>query len=462
MRVDLYPSLCDATLLAHIAGGTLTIYGHPAPLRGISIDSRHVRPGDLFAALPGQRTRGSDHIAAAVSAGAAAVLTDVLPQAPTDCAVITVPDVTAALLKWAAYRRRMTGAYVIGVSGSTGKTTAKDGLYHLLQTVGSVRRTAGNFNSTVGMPLSVLAFDEADFWIVEIGVNHPGEMAPMAKELSPDMAVLTNVGSAHIGNFGSAETLLAEKAALTCGMNEQGILLTPEDLKAALSRVRPRLVTFGAGGDFMPFDIENDQNGVTLTVSGQGRVMRDLYWPLPGRAGVAQVLELTAVGILLGLNDNAIRAGIAAAGQNTPRLRRYTVGERLLIDDAYNASPEATEAALETLRYMAGIRPAVAVLGDMLELGDYALPLHEAVGKAAAKTGLHQLWCCGQYANILANGAKKAGFAEDRIFCIDGINVCELAKELRRNTPRDAVILFKASHAAGLYDAVRLMQISEK
>ena len=459
MRVDLYPPLCNAALLAHAAGGTLTVFGRPAPPRGVSTDSRTVCPGDLFAALPGQRTRGSDHMAAAVSAGAVAVLTDVLPPEPlADCAVILVPDVAVALLKWAAFRRRMTRARVIGVSGSTGKTTAKEGLYHLLKTVGTVSRTAGNYNSGVGMPLSVLSFGETDDWVVEIGVNHPGEMAPMARALAPDAAVLTNVGSAHIGHFGSAGALLAEKAALTCGMSEKGLLFAPAELKNELKHVVPRLVTWGEGGDFTAFAVRQDPGGVTLSAAGRGRVLRDLHWPLPGRVGVAQVLLLTAAGVTLGLDDGALRAGIEAAGQNTPRLRRYFAGDRLLLDDTYNASPEAMAAALETLRCMAGERPTVAVLGDMLELGDSAESMHEAVGKTAAKSGLYMLWCCGQFAETMANGAKKAGFPAERIRTAAGVDAAGLARELRQYAPRNAVVLFKASHAVGLDEAVNAMK----
>ncbi len=459
MRVDLYPPLCDAALLADAAGGTLTVFGHPAPPRGVSTDSRTVRAGDLFAALPGQRTRGSDFIPAAVSAGAVAILTDVMPRgALADCAVITVPDVAAALLKWAACRRKTTRARVIGVSGSTGKTTAKEGLYHLLATVGTVSRTAGNYNSGVGMPLSVLSFGETDDWVVEIGVNHPGEMAPMARALAPDAAVLTNVGSAHIGHFGSAAALLAEKAALICGMNDRGLLFAPAELKEALACRGPRLVTWGEGGDFRAFSVRHDPDGVTLSVAGRGRVLRDLRWPLPGRVGVAQVLLLTTVGVTLGLDDDALRAGVAAAGQNTPRLRRIAAGERLLIDDAYNASPEATAAALETLRRMAGARPSVAVLGDMLELGDLAGAMHEAVGEAAAKSGISMLWCCGQFAKTMANGAKKAGFPADRVHTKINPDAAELARELRQNVPRDAVVLFKASRAVGLDKTLNAMQ----
>ena len=459
MRVDLYPPLCSAALLTKIAGGTLTTYGRPISPRGVSIDSRQVRPGDLFAALPGQKRRGSDFIPAALTAGAAAVLTDVLPQKPpSDCAVILVPDVAAALLKWAAYRRRLTGAYIIGVSGSTGKTTAKEGLYHLLKTVGTVDCTTGNRNSSVGMPLSVLSFAETDFWVVEIGISHPGEMAPMAAALLPDLAVLTNVGRAHIGHFKDSAQLIAEKAALACSMQKDGVLLVPDDLKPLLPPVPPQIVTLGANGDFTSSRAVHTADGVTLTASGRGRVLRHLFWPLPGCIGAEQVLRLFAVGVLLGMNDENIRAGIAAAGENAPRLRRYAAGKRLLIDDAYNASPEATEAALETLHIMAGTRPSVAVLGDMLELGDFTVPLHERVGKAAAQSGVDQLWCCGQFANKLANGARKACFPTERIRCVETVDAKELAEELRQQTPPDAVILFKASHAVGLFKVVEKMK----
>ena len=459
MRVDLWPGMRDAALLAAVAGGTWTRYGRPTPPCGIAVDSRLVCPGDLFAALPGKQQNGRDFIASALERGAVAVLTDSMPAEPGfDCDVLTVPNVTTALLRWAAYRRQKTKARVIGVSGSAGKTTAKEGILHLCRTVGTASATVGNYNSTVGMPLSVLSFDETDFWVVEIGVNHPGEMAPMAAALAPDLAVLTNVGSAHIGNFKNKTALIEEKAALTCGMHGEGILLVPHGLYPLLPAVPPRVVTFGVGGDFEPLSVTQEENGVTLSVSGHGRVLDGLFWPLPGRAGEASLLLLAAVGMLLGLDEKNIRAGIAAAGKNTPRLRRYMLDERLLIDDAYNASPEATAAALETLRILAGDRPAVAVLGDMLELGDLSPALHEAVGEVAARTGLDRLYCCGRYAAATVAGARRAGMPGERIVCSDTVDVPCLARALSKNTPRNAVILFKASHAAGLGEVVRLMQ----
>ena len=459
MRIDLYPPLCDAALLANVADGALTIYGRPQPPRGIAIDSRAVQAGDLFAALPGRERHGRAFIASALQQGASAILTDAVPETPlTDCAIITVPDVSAALLKWAAYRRSLTGARVIGVSGSAGKTTTKEGIACLCRTVGSVAATAGNYNSTVGMPLSVLSFAEADFWVTEIGISHPGEMAPMAAALSPDLAVLTNVGRAHIGHFKDSAQLIAEKAALACGMKKDGILLVPDDLKPLLPPVPPQIVTFGANGDFTSSHAVHTANGVTLTASGRGRVLRHLFWPLPGCIGAEQVLRLFAVGVLLGMNDENIRAGIAAAGENAPRLRRYALGERLLIDDAYNASPEATTAALQTLSCTAGKRPAVAVLGDMLELGACAEALHEEVGQAAARAGLAALYCCGRYADAIAEGARRGGLAPERIFCTATVDAAALADDLLKNTPRDAVILFKASHATGLYDVVEAMR----
>lgn len=462
MRVDLFLPFRDAALLAEIAGGTLTVYGHPIPPRGVSVDSRLVRAGDLFAALPGRERQGRDFISSALERGASAVLTDELPEKPAvDCAVMTVPDVSEALLNWAAYRRQKTRAKVIGVSGSAGKTTTKEGLYHLCRTVGSVSYTAGNYNSTVGMPLSVLSFEETDFWIVEIGVNHPGEMAPMAKALVPDLAVLTNVGHAHIGYYKDRTELLAEKAKLAAFMREDGVLMIPSELKEDLPPVPPRTMTFGGDGDFQPSRIRQSSAGVTLTVSGRGRVLDDLFWPLPGPAGTAQLLRLAAVGIMLEMDDENIRRGIASAGQNTPRLRRFAVGERLLIDDTYNASPEAMTAALETLRYIAGSRPAVAVLGDMYELGDQAAALHEAIGEAAARAGLHRLYCCGRYGEMMAAGARRGGFQTAHIVCADTVNAGALVCELMKNTPHDAVILFKAGHAAGLGGVVDQWRHSE-
>ena len=464
MRIELYEGLQSPAALAAALGAVAEPIGAPpSAVTGAATDSREVRHGDLFVALAGEHTDGARFIGDALRRGAAAVLTR--PDAPVprgDFWHYAVASPEKALLTAAARRRRESEAFVIAVTGSSGKTTVKEAIATLL---GGVPHSAGNFNSTVGMPLSVLRFPDAPYWVAELGINHAGEMEPMAKALAPDLAVVTNVGTAHIGLFGSREILIEEKCRIAAGLGKDGSLLLPDDLPIP-AFLAPSGGVFRVGtteaADFRAENIVMGQKGVRCDLRGRGRVITNLAWPIPGRVGVSVIALVGAVGVLLDRTDDEIRAGLLRAGAETPRMRQVRLGDVLLLDDTYNASPESMTAALEILGYLAGDRPRVAVLGDMLELGDFSRVLHETVGKYAVGAGLSALYTYGAAAASIAEGAARAGMPPKRIHRFTQGEENALVKALSGQLEHPCAILFKASHAMRLDLVVKTLEGSDE
>lgn len=449
MRIELQKECRAAHELGKILDVTPQKVGAPSEeITGIATDSREVQKGDLFVALRGEVVDGHDFIKEALLAGAVGVLCEQKSSFLTgDFWLFACENVRNTLLHAAHVWREQCGARVIAVTGSAGKTTTKEAIAAVL---GGVPHNVGNYNSLVGMPLSVLSFPPADFWVCELGVNHTGEMEAMSRALCPDLCVITNVGSAHIGNFGDVFTLLREKASVACGMKRTGKILLPISLKNAAFPI-PLCHIFGVGveenSDFVTENIAMGQDGVRCDLRAGNTRITNLAWPIPGNVGCAVIGLAGACGMLCGKSAEQIRDGLRLAGKQTPRLHRFAVGGRLLIEDAYNASPEACVGALETTCYLGGERPRVAILGDMLELGAYSKFLHRTVGAAVQKAGFSMLITYGVLAAQIAAGAKEAGMRTECVFSFvagEEENLCEC---VLKRTPRDAVLLCKGSHA---------------
>ena len=374
-------------------------------------------------------------------------------------------DPVDALLRAAAWRRRQSDAFVIAVGGSTGKTTTKEALSTLLKEGGAVANTVGNYNSTLGLPLSVLSFREGcRFWVVEIGINHVGEMEKMAQTLLPDLAILTNVGTAHIGHFGDFSTLLCEKGKIASHLSKRGLLLAPSELpfKAfPCPRDRIRRVGNGRNVDFYMENVAMSEKGVKGDLICPDRVITNLDWSVPGTVGLTTLTTVAAAAALCGCGDEMIRNGLERASVQTPRLRTFMIGERLVIDDTYNASPESVAGALEVLKYRAGTRPRVAVLGDMLELGTHSEILHKTVGEAAVRSGISMLFTFGSKALQIARSAASCGMPSGAIFSFEETEKNALARAIRCHAPHDAAILFKASGKMRLCEIVEMIRRSD-
>ena len=283
---------------------------------------------------------------------------------------------------------------------------------------------------------------------MELGINHIGEMERLARAVSPDIAVLTNAEHAHVGLFGDRKTLVREKLTIARELRSGGHLILPIQLQSErLPCPREQCIAFGRGGEFAAENIRNSENAVALDLRTPFRVITNLTWPLPGEIGVAVVEILGAVGALCGLEDDEIRKGILRAGERPLRQRAQVLAGRLIVDDCYNASPEATVRALETLTLRAGDRALVAVLGDMLELGDESEYWHVLVGKRVAALGFSKLFVYGTLSPMIAKGAIEAGMAEQSVRVFSMAEQVDLVDAICRECPPNAAILFKASGA---------------
>lgn len=419
----------------------------------VVIDSRQAGPGSMFAALPGERADGHDFAASAATSGA--VIT--IGTRPVGVPALVVPDVPAALARLA---RAMVGQLpdltIIGITGSAGKTTTKDLTAQLLATLGPTVAPRNSFNNEIGHPLTVLRADERTRYLVtELSARGPGHIRALCEIAPPRLGVVLCIGSAHAGEFGGTEQIAQAKAELAAALPADGVALLSADdglVAAMAARTSARVVSFGrsAGADVRAEAVSLDRLSRPrfrlVSAAGSAQVALRLH----GEHNVTNALAAAALAGELGMDLPAIAEGLSAA---TARSKwRMEVTQRpdgvLVVNDAYNASPEAMTAALRALRVMAAGGRAYAVLGRMAELGRYSRDFHEQAGVVAAQEGLTGIIAVGaEAAPILAGAKSVAGFSGELLSVPDAQTALAAAAE--RIRPGD-VVLVKASRAAGL------------
>jgi len=415
-------SLTMADIAAAVEG--CVVAGDPAALaRTFTTDTRALRDGDVFVALAGPRFDGNAFAAEALRAGAAAVIVDDAGgrlagrQGPAGPAVIVVPETVRALQMLARHVRRASGTTVICLTGSAGKTTTKECIAAFLETRYSVVRNKGNLNNHIGLPLSLLQLVERpQMAVMELGMNHAGEISTLVAIAEPDVRVFTNVGDAHIEFFGSRDGIADAKAEIFEGATRDHLLVCNADdalIMVRQPRFAGRTVTFGIeqpadvrAGDVEDLGIDGSR-AVVATRAG----IRTVTTPLIGRGNLQNVLAAIAVAQELGVPLDDI---VAAAARLLPSDHRGVVmrlkGGVTVIDDSYNSSPAALEQSLGVVARETRAARKVAVLGEMLELGARSGELHERCGRAAAGAGLAQLVTVGgNPARAFANAAVVAG-----------------------------------------------------
>jgi len=440
-----------AAEIAAAMGGRVTGGSDAAPISGFAIDSRRVQPGDLFFAIVAARD-GHDFVAAAAAAGAAGVVV-ARPVAglPADGpVVIEVPDTIRALQDLGRAVRRASGARVVAITGSAGKTTTKEAAAEMLSARYRVVRNHGNLNNHLGLPLSLLELRHgADVAVMELGMNHAGEIRVLVGVAEPEVRVWTNVGDAHIGHFGSAAAIAEAKAEILDAARPTDLLVANADdprIMARVPRFAGRVATFGtsAGATVRATSIEDRGLAGTAadieTPAGRAR----LTVPLLGRGHLSNVLAAVTVAVHMDVPLDAVvdRAARLAPAPNRGAVVRLDSGVTL-IDDTYNSSPNALERMLEMLATTPGRR--VAVLGEMLELGDGAVALHEACGRAAARAGVAMLVTIGGApAEALAAAAMDAGMPAGTVrWVATSEEAAALVPDLVR---AGDVVLVKGSH----------------
>ncbi|MGY1707082.1 UDP-N-acetylmuramoyl-tripeptide--D-alanyl-D-alanine ligase [Geodermatophilus sp. SYSU D00697] len=433
----------------------------PAPDAGtvtgkVTVDSRTVAPGDLFVAVPGERVDGHDFLAAAAAAGAVAALTT-RPDDALPCVVVDEPVAALGRLAAAVHARLAArGLTTLGITGSSGKTSTKDLLGQVLATAGPTVSPPGSYNNDIGLPLTVLDADEATrFLVLEMGSRGPGHIARLCRVARPDVGVVLNVGSAHLGEFGSPEGIAVAKGELVEALPEEGTAVLNADDPRVLgmaARTRARVLTTGRadGADVRADDVVLDEAGragFTLTAAG-GSAPVGLQ--VVGEHQVANALSAAGAALAAGMALPDVAAALSAA---VPRSRwRMEVARRAdgvtVVNDAYNANPESMRAALAALTRLPGGR-RIAVLGGMAELGPGATAEHERLGRDAVAAGVDLVVAVGPDAVGIARGASAAGARQDEgaVHVPDRAAARQLLTEVV--VPGD-VVLVKASRSYGL------------
>jgi UDP-N-acetylmuramoyl-tripeptide--D-alanyl-D-alanine ligase len=437
-------------------GGEL-LQGDPgARFDGASIDSRTVAPAQLFVAIRGAHHDGHLFVGSALAADAAGLMVERGRRLPVDprpgLPVIAVEDTTRSLGALAAGHRRSFQGPVVAITGSNGKTTTKEMCAAILSESGPCLKNRGNLNNEFGLPLTLLAREPSHHaLVVEIGMNHRGEIAPLAAIARPSVAVVTNVGTAHIEFLGSREEIVAEKGDLVAALGDDGVAVLNADdhrVMAMAKRTRARILRFGQhaeaevraeriislGERGFAFDLVFGKDRVPVHVAGLGE---STVW----NALAASAAALAANAPLPSAAD-----GLARYQPVGGRMERVPLPRNIiLINDTYNANPQSMEVALRSLTRLKGESRGVAVLGDMGELGESAGAAHRATGALGAELGIDFLFALGRFASEIADGATEAGMNPDRVHV--GASHEETSEKLREILQGNDWVLVKGSRS---------------
>jgi UDP-N-acetylmuramoyl-tripeptide--D-alanyl-D-alanine ligase len=445
------------TLLGGVQDLTLTV-------QSVDTDSRAMTPGALFVPLAGDRFDGHAYIGQALEQGAAGTLTGhELGDYSADKFYILVPDTMLALGDLAAWYRSRFDVKVVAVTGSVGKTTTKDMVASVLAERFSVLKTEGNFNNNIGVPKTLFGLTkEHQAAVIEMGMNHLGEIDYLTRMVRPDAAVITNIGDAHIENLGSRENTLRAKSEVFHGMTKKGLAILNGDdelLRTLKGKLKQKILWYGedegceyrcvklddSADDHMDMDASTPQGEWQVRIPGFGRY---LLYP---------VLSAAAVGAWLGMEPEEVAEGVLHFVSSKMRMDMIHCGDGVtVLNDTYNANPQSMRAAVEVLSGFSGAYK-IAVLGDMLELGELGPALHESVGKFVVTCGIDCLIAVGTLAEHIYNGAVNAQ-TEETLDCYYRPTKEEAKAVLDQVIRKDATILCKASRGMAMEELVAYIQ----
>ena len=462
MRVNIGCKELTMSELARICGGMLCCVGGEVnqnmPFRYVCTDSREASEGALFVALGGERVDGHDYIGAAVAGGNGCVLCERLPETGKGKYVaVVVDDSLRAVGELAkAYDRRLNHRKV-AITGSVGKTTTKEFVAAVLAEGYRVHKTEGNYNSTLGMPLSLLSLqDDTQVSVLEMGMSGFGEIEYMSRIAEPDIAMVTNIGSSHMEYLGSRENICHAKMEIVKGLKTGGTLLLNGDeplLRAYLTPgVQPVFVGIDSPCDFQATNIRQGLGRTVFDVCYDGKTVQNVVIPTMGKHNVYAALFAYATGVRMNMDDQTIINGLNHYRPVGMRQNIYELGSITVIEDCYNASPESMKAAIGVLQSLASQKKAgrmAAVLGDMYELGENGERFHEEVGLHFAKEGGSLLYTFGGSAEQIAVGAILGGALPEDVYRNGNTRAPELTGEMLLHSLRAGdTLLVKASRGA--------------
>lgn len=447
-------------------GGSLLCGDLGMSITGVCHDSRQVRPGFLFVAIRGERVDGHDFAGEALTAGAGALLVERWEGELPRCGAVCVVDSTVrALGLLARYHRRRFTPVLWGITGSTGKTTTKEMMASVLGTRFSVLANPGNLNTEVGLPLALFNLGRADqIAVLEMGARKQGDIRWLCEIAGPERAVITNVGESHLEVFGSLDGVAAAKGELVEALPDEGIACLNGDdprVRAMASRTRARVILYGRGADCQvrSSDERLDRDARAVFTLRVGDDEGEVHLPAPGAHQVSNALAAAAAGHASGLTLAEIIDGLRRFTPPDMRMSLVRAGDLTVIDDTYNASPASGRAALRTLTQLAsGVR--IAILGDMLELGQIARSGHLELGAEAARTGVDLLVTVGDLAGFIREGALKQGLAPER--AVHYRSVDRLLEDLPGLVEGGGTVLIKGSRGMRMERIVDALRAREE
>lgn len=466
MKIDIGIGGIPLSAIAAYVGGEM--YGQDNVVTSIATDSREVSEGTLFLGIRGERVDGNDYLSSAFRGGASAALGE---RYSADGSLVRAEDTVKALGDLAKAIKATIPAKTVAVTGSVGKTTTKELIRAVLSARYKTYASKGNHNSNIGLPMSILEMQpDSEMAVFELGMSGLGEIDYLSRMTEPDIGVITNIGVAHMEALGSKENICKAKLELLNGMKAGSILLLNGDdpyLRiggriAEQRGIRVLYVSvasgddgFGGESDYANFRAENlrfSAEGTLFDLVTKERRYADLRIPMIGHHSAYAALFALGVGILSGLDEDALRSGLEAFRSEPLRQSVERVGGVTVIADCYNASPESMSAGMNVLRLLAKQQAhgrRVAVLGDMRELGSNSPEMHAEVGYRAAKDGIDRIYTFGEISSLaLREGAIIGGMAEDQVISFpDSEHPEEVAVSLKSYLEDGDVLLIKASRA---------------
>ncbi len=448
--------------IADMCGGRLIgTASAQEPIQGVVIDSRKLVERCLFVPLGGANVDGHEFVEGALQAGAVASFWQKDRANAPAGNLIEVDDVLEALQTLAGAYLQASGAKVVGITGSNGKTTTKDMVFSLLNTSLRVHKTQGNFNNHLGLPLTLLQMPEdTQVVVLEMGMSDLGEIAKLAQIAPPDVAIVTNIGESHLLNLGSRENIARAKLEIASGAKPGALLiyngdepLIPPILEELADSLPAGLRTFtfglGADNDDYPLGLMQVSGGMTFSAHSEEDIGFSL--PVPGSHNVTNALAALAAAREFGIDASRMQEGLAHLQLTGMRIERLTsVSGLTILNDAYNSSPTSARAAIDVLQGLAGCASKVLVLGDMLELGPEEQAYHREIGRYAARAGFDAIYAYGPLSAYAAEGARETPTAGSvYAFTDKAAMIAHLQASLK---PEDAV-LFKASRGMRLEEA---------
>ena len=456
MKIKLGLGRLTSDKIAEICGGTLYNIGceNKVLFETVCTDSREADSTSMFVAIRGERVDGHSYISNVVKAGCRCVIAERVPLDVKGIAVIIVQDSIRAIRDIAEYIKSQVDIKTVAVTGSVGKTTTKEFISSVLDRKFNLYKTEGNFNSTIGMPMSMLELSQRnDAAVFEMGMSGLGEIEFMSEAAKPDIAVITNIGSSHLEMLGSRENIRRAKMEITAGLKDGGTLFLngDEPLLQGHESDRYNVLYFGMKNDecdYFASNIRNIDGGLVFDMRTPAGEYKDIQINLVGAHNVYNAMVAFSTGLKMNMTEADIREGLLSYKAAKMRQNIYNIGGITVIEDCYNASPESMNAAINVLDETARVKGGrkIALLGDMRELGTTTATLHAGVGSYLAEKKPDFLFTYGELSSEnLANGAVNNGMSEKQIFRNPITDAEAVAKKLLSVLKEGDVLLVKAS-----------------